>query len=189
MNSALHQSTHLRRYKAFYWEGTWNCNLDMCVSKWRREVYVRYAQTVVNMLHFLPRNLFNITFVSTRIVRPSFSISHKISKSDCSGDDPVICDSAWHTTWVAKPPSTPTTNNIPTLRPQQTSDGLDTGNEHEMKFSRKTSQLEIGSHQLDNWTVGWDHQIHTSQLSWIIRNHTCTRLKSGTVDSAWQTVS
>ena len=35
------------------------------------------------------------------VMDPSCSISHKISKSDSSGGEPAICDSAQHTAWVA----------------------------------------------------------------------------------------
>ena len=58
---------------------------------------------------------------------PSCSISHKISKSNSSGGEPVICDSAQHTTWVAYPTPTPTTNNTPTRCSQQTTQYLSTG--------------------------------------------------------------
>ena len=36
-----------------------------------------------------------------RFMGPSCSIPHKISNSDSSGGEPVICDSAQHTTRVA----------------------------------------------------------------------------------------
>ena len=136
--------------------------------------------------------IYSPSLFSTRIVRPSYSISHKISKSDCSGDEPVICDSTQHTTWVAKPPSTSTTNNKPTLRPQQTTEDLDTGNEHEIKTSRKTSQL-----MCKTWITSkrqWDGGLGPpdSHISTIVNNrkpHVQSLKIRHHVNSAWQTVS
>ena len=44
------------------------------------------------------------------------------------------------------------------------------------KLEEKQSSKEIGSPQTDNGRVGWDHQIHTSRLPRMVRNHMYTRL-------------
>ena len=44
------------------------------------------------------------------------------------------------------------------------------------KLEEKQSSKEIGAHQTDNGRVGWGHQIHTSRLPPMIRNHMYTRL-------------
>ena len=44
------------------------------------------------------------------------------------------------------------------------------------KLEEKQSSKEVRAHQTDNGRVGWDHQIHTSRLPRMIRNHMYTRL-------------
>ena len=105
--------------------------------------------------------------------RPSCSISHKISKSDCSGSEPVICDSAQHTTWVALSPSTPTTNNTPTQCPRQTTQYLSTGIKRtekleEKKFSKKLEHIKL---IMGGW-VGTTRFTHLDYHGWS--ETTCT---------------
>ena len=114
------------------------------------------------------------TCVSSSVVGPSCSISHKISKSDSSGGEPVICDSAQHTTWVTEP--------LPYTNHQQHINMMSTANHSASKYRNQAQELEekqsckVGAHQTDNRRVGWDHQIHTFQLPRMIRNHMYTRL-------------
>ena len=92
--------------------------------------------------------------------------SHKISKSDSSGGEPVICDSAQLTTWVAWPPlhQPPTTHQHDVHRKPTTQ-----YRNQAQKLEEKQSSNEIGAH--DNGRVGWDHQIHTSRLPRLTRNY------------------
>ena len=73
--------------------------------------------------------------------------------------------------------ATPYTNH------QQHTNTLSTANHSASKYRNQAQKLEekqsckeIGAHQTDNRRVGWDHQIHTSRLPRIIRNHMYTRL-------------
>ena len=57
---------------------------------------------------------------------------------------------------------------------------MSTANHSASKYRNQTQKLEdkqsCGAHQTDNGRVGWDHQIHTSRLPRMIRNHMYTRL-------------
>ena len=102
---------------------------------------------------------------------PSCSISHKISKSDSSGGEPVICDSAQHSMGGL---ATPYTNH------QQHTNMMSTANHSVSKYRNQAQKLEekqsCGAHQTDIGRVGWDHQIHTSRLPRMIRDHMDSRL-------------
>ena len=70
--------------------------------------------------------------------------------------------------------ATPFTNH------QQHTNTMSTANHSASKYRNQTQKLEdkqsCGAHQTDNGRVGWDHQIHTSRLPRMIRNHMYTRL-------------
>ena len=70
--------------------------------------------------------------------------------------------------------ATPFTNH------QQHTNTMCTANHSASKYRNQTQKLEekqsCGAHQTDNGRVGWDHQIHTSRLPRMIRNHMYTRL-------------
>ena len=57
---------------------------------------------------------------------------------------------------------------------------MSTANHSVSKYRNQAQKLEekqsCGAHQTDNGRVGWDHQIHTSRLPQMIRNHMFTRL-------------
>ena len=63
---------------------------------------------------------------------------------------------------------------------QQHTNTMSTANHSVSKYRNQAQKLEekqsCGAHQTDNGRVGWDHQIHTSQLPRMIRNHMYTRL-------------
>ena len=110
---------------------------------------------------------------------PSCSISHAISKSSNSGGEPVLCDYVQHATWVVKPQSSRTTNNL-------LLNTISTANRHESRCRNPALKLyEKFAGQEDlTWTTktdngrshrGWDHQIHTSRLPRMIRSHMYTR--------------
>ena len=104
---------------------------------------------------------------SVKILCPSCSISHKISKSDSNGGEPVICDSAQHTTWVALPPPSPTTNNASTRCPQQITQYLSTGTKR--KNLKKNNLVEHIKLIMGGW-VGTTKFTQSSRLPWMIRN-------------------
>ena len=70
--------------------------------------------------------------------------------------------------------ATPYTNH------QQHTNTMSTANHSASKYRNQVQKLEekqsCGAHQTDNGRVGWDHQIHTSRLPRMIRNHMYTRL-------------
>ena len=72
--------------------------------------------------------------------------------------------------------ATPYTNH------QQHTNTMCTANHSASKYRNQVQKLEekqsckVGAHQTDNGRVGWDHQIHTSRLPRMIRNHIYTRL-------------
>ena len=70
--------------------------------------------------------------------------------------------------------ATPFTNH------QQHTDTMPTANHSVSKYRNQAQKLEekqsCGAHQTDNGRVGWDHQIHTSRLPRMIRNHIYTHL-------------
>ena len=57
---------------------------------------------------------------------------------------------------------------------------MSTANHSVSKYRNQAQKLEekqsCGAHQTDNGRVGWDHQIHTSRLPRMIRNHMYTCL-------------
>ena len=68
---------------------------------------------------------------------------------------------------------------------QQHTNTMSTANYRVSRYRNQAWKLEekqasyctqIGGHQTDNGKLGWDHQIHTSWLTWMIRNHMYTRL-------------
>ena len=63
---------------------------------------------------------------------------------------------------------------------QQHTNTMSTANYSVSKYRNQAQKLEekqsCGAHQTDNGRVGWDHQIHTSRLPRMIRNHMYTRL-------------
>ena len=87
--------------------------------------------------------------------------------------------------------ATPYTNH------QQHINMMSTANHSASKYRNQAQKLEekqsckVGAHQTDNGWVGWDHQIHTSRLPRMIRNHmyrTPAYIRRH-VSSAWQPVS
>ena len=114
--------------------------------------------------------------------------SHTISKSDSSGGEPVVCDSAQHTTWVAQPPSTPTTKNTPTRCQQQTTQYLSTGIKRQnLKKNNLVKKLEHIKLITGGW-VGATRFTHLDCREWS--ETTCTLAYTRChVSSAWQPVS
>ena len=59
---------------------------------------------------------------------------------------------------------------------------MSTANHSASKYRNQAQKLEekqsckVRAHQTDKGRVGWDHQIHTSRLPRMIRNHMHTRL-------------
>ena len=70
--------------------------------------------------------------------------------------------------------ATPFTNH------QQHTNTMSTANHSVSKYRNEAQKLEekqsCGAHPNNNGRVGWDHQIHTSRLPRMIRNHMYTRL-------------
>ena len=119
---------------------------------------------------------------------PSWSISHKISKSDSSGGELVICDSAQHTTWVASPPPTPTTNNTPTLCPQQTTQSLSTWIKRKnLKKNNLVKKLKCIKLIMGGW-VGITRFTLCDYREWSETTCTLAYIRRH-VSSAWQPVS
>ena len=90
----------------------------------------------------------------------------------CSGGEPVNCDSAQLTTWVAKPLSTLTTNNTSTRCPQQITQYLSTGIKR--KNLKKNNLVKIFEHiklMMGGW-VGTIRFPHLDYRAWS--ETTCT---------------
>ena len=102
-----------------------------------------------------------------------------------SGGEPVICDSAQHTTWVAQPPPSPTTNNTPTRCPQQTTQYLSTGIKR--KNLKKNNLAEHIKLIMGRW-VGTTRFTHLEYREWSETTCTLAYIRRH-VSSAWQPVS